>query len=208
MVYGTEGKTKRMKNFTIEYYNNKADSFFDSTVYVDFSRIQNAFLSRIKTGGRILDLGSGSGRDSHAFLERGYEVVAVDGSKKLAKIAGEYIGQDVIVADFREYEPEGTFDGIWACASLLHLPKEDIGPVMRRMGFHLTENGCFYVSFKYGAFAGERNGRYFTDMTEESFAEFLEEVPGLAIEEFFVSEDVRPGRESERWLNVMMKRGD
>ena len=78
--------------------------------------------------------------------------------------------------------------------------------MMRKMALHLAENGCFYVSFKYGTFAGERNGRYFTNMTEESFKELLEEVPGLAIEEFFVSEDVRPGRESERWLNVMMRK--
>ena len=192
------------KDITLDYYNKEADVFFENTVSVDFSKIQEMFLKHIKPGGRILDLGCGSGRDSRAFLERGYEVVAVDGSRELAKIAGAYIGQKVIVADFREFEPEGTFDGIWACASLLHLPKEDIAPVMRKMTLHLAESGCFYVSFKYGTFAGERNGRYFTDMTEESFAELLEEVPGLAIEEFFVSEDVRPGRESERWLNVMM----
>ena len=76
--------------------------------------------------------------------------------------------------------------------------------MMRRMAAHLAEGGCFYASFKYGEFQGERNGRYFTDMTEESFRELLEGVPGLAIEEYFSSGDVRAGRESERWLNVMM----
>ena len=192
------------KDFTIEYYNNEADRFFESTVSVDFSKIQEQFLKYVKPGGRILDLGCGSGRDSRAFLERGYEVVAVDGSRELAKIAGAYIGQKVIVADFREFEPEGTFDGIWACASLLHLPKGEIAAVMRQMAAHLAEGGCFYASFKYGEFQGERNGRYFTDMTEESFRELLEGVPGLAIEEYFSSGDVRAGRESERWLNVMM----
>ncbi len=195
-----------MKDFTIEYYNNKADQFFDTTVSVNFSYIQNKFLARVKPAGRILDLGCGSGRDSRAFLERGYEVVAVDGSRELAKIAGAYIGQKVIVADFREFEPEGTFDGIWACASLLHLLREEIAAVMRRMAAHLAESGCFYASFKYGAFQGERNGRYFTDMTEESFRELLEGVPGLVIEECFSSGDVRAGRESERWLNVMMRK--
>ena len=107
---------------------------------------------------------------------------------------------------FGEFEPEGTFDGIWACASLLHLPKGEIVAVMRRMAAHLAEGGCFYASFKYGEFQGERNGRYFTDMTEESFRELLEGVPGLAIEEYFSSGDVRAGRESERWLNVMMRK--
>ena len=79
------------KDFTIEYYNNEADRFFESTVSVDFSKIQEQFLKYVKPGGRILDLGCGSGRDSRAFLERGYEVVAVDGSRELAKIAGAYI---------------------------------------------------------------------------------------------------------------------
>ena len=192
------------KDITLDYYNKEADVFFENTVSVDFSKIQEMFLKHIKPGGRILDLGCGSGRDSRAFLERGYEVVAVDGSRELAKIAGAYIGQKVIVADFREFEPEGTFDGIWACASLLHLPKGEIAAVMRQMAAHLAEGGCFYASFKYGEFQGERNGRYFTDMTEESFRELLEGVPGLAIEEYFSSGDVRAGRESERWLNVMM----
>ena len=194
------------KDFTIEYYNNEANRFFESTVSVDFSKIQEQFLKYVKPGGRILDLGCGSGRDSRAFLERGYEVVAVDGSRELAKIAGAYIGQEVIVADFREYEPEGTFDGIWACASLLHLPKEEIAAVMRRMAAHLPEGGCFYASFKYGEFQGERNGRYFTDMTEESFKVLLREAPGLIIEELFTSGDVRTNRESEKWLNVLMRK--
>ena len=194
------------KDFTIEYYNNEADRFFESTVSVDFSKIQEQFLKYVKPGGRILDLGCGSGRDSRAFLERGYEVVAVDGSRELAKIAGAYIGQKVIVADFREFEPEGTFDGIWACASLLHLLREEIAAVMRRMAAHLAEGGCFYASFKYGEFQGERNGRHFTDMTEESFKVLLREAPGLIIEELFTSGDVRANRESEKWLNVLMRK--
>ena len=194
------------KSHTIEYYDCEARTFFENTVSVDFSKIQEMFLKHIKPGSRILDLGCGSGRDSRAFLERGYEVVPVDGSAELAKLAGAYIGREVIVADFREFEPEGTFDGIWACASLLHLPKDEIAAVMRKTADHLTEGGCVYVSFKYGEFQGERNGRYFTDMTEESFRELLEGVPGLVIEEFFSSGDVRAGRENERWLNVMMRK--
>ena len=194
------------KDITLDYYNKEADVFFENTVSVDFSKIQEMFLKHIKPGGRILDLGCGSGRDSRAFLERGYEVVAVDGSRELAKIAGAYIGQEVIVADFREFEPEGTFDGIWACASLLHLLREEIAAVMRRMAAHLAEGGCFYASFKYGEFQGERNGRHFTDMTEESFKVLLREAPGLIIEELFTSGDVRANRESEKWLNVLMRK--
>ena len=195
-----------MSDQTIYYYDTHAEEFVAGTENADMQECRGRFLRYLKPGQKILDAGCGSGRDSRAFLERGYDVVPVDGSAELAKLAGAYIGREVIVADFREFEPEGTFDGSWACASLLHLPKDEIAAVMRKLTKHLTEGGCFYVSFKYGKFQGERNGRYFTDMTEESFQELLEEVPGLVTEETFVTGDVREGRGSERWLNVMMRK--
>jgi len=189
---------------TIRYYNDQAASFARGTVAVEFSALQDEFASGIGDGGRILDLGCGSGRDSKAFLGRGFDVVAVDGSEEMARIASEYIGRDVIRATFQDYEPEGAFDGIWACASLLHLEKEDIVPVMRKLAAALNEGGSFYVSFKYGDFSGERNGRFFTDMDEKSFGELIANIPELGIRRQFVSGDVRPGREEEKWLNVFL----
>ena len=70
----------------------------------------------------------------------------------------------------------------------------------------LKEDGVFYVSFKYGTFSGERNGRYFTDMDESSFDTMLQDIPELVIEREYITEDVRPGREAEKWLNVFLKR--
>lgn len=193
-------------DLTLDYYNEKADSFVDGTRNVDFSVLQNEFTSYIKEGGRILDLGCGSGRDSKAFLERGFEVEAVDGSQELCRLAAEYIGQPVICAIFQEYEPEGLFDGIWACASLLHLTQDEAKAVMKKLAAALKEKGVFYVSFKYGTFSGERNGRFFTDMDESSFDALLEDIPQLAIDREYITEDVRPGREAEKWLNVFLKK--
>lgn len=136
----------------------------------------------------------------------GYEVVAVDGSQELCKRASEYIGKQVICSTFQEYDPEGVFDGIWACASLLHLCLEDIKVVMKKYAAVLKENGIFYVSFKYGTFSGERNGRFFTDMDENSFDALLRDIPDLEINRQYITEDVRPGREAEKWLNIFLKR--
>lgn len=194
---------------TLQYYNEQASSFVQETVDVKFSALQNEFVSRIGAGGRILDLGCGSGRDSKSFLDLGFDVVSVDGSDEMAKIASEYIGQEVICSTFQNYEPEGTFDGIWACASLLHLAKEEIVSVMKKLTAALNEGGSLYVSFKYGDFSGERNGRFFTDLNEESFGELIANIPELKNQKQYITDDVRPGRAAEKWLNVfLLKKAD
>ena len=189
---------------TLSYYDEQAASFVQGTVNVEFSAFQNAFASKVKKGGRILDLGCGSGRDAKAFIDQGFEVIAIDGSSELCKIATKNIGQNVICATFQEYVPDQMLDGIWACASLLHLEEADIKSVMQKLTKKLNEGGCFYVSFKYGTFTGERNGRFFTDMTEESLQKLLKEIPELKVQEQFISEDVRPGRSAEKWLNAFL----
>lgn len=189
---------------TLEYYNRNAIIFVHGTVDVDFREMQDEFLSRVKPAGIILDLGCGSGRDSKYFLNQGYEVVAVDGSEEICKIASEYTGLCVIHSTFQDYRPDKKFDGIWACASLLHLSFYEVVEVMNRLSLCLNKGGCFYVSFKYGEFSDMRHGRYFTDMTKETFAKLLANVEGLKIELQKITSDVRTGRVEEKWLNVYM----
>jgi len=189
---------------TLAYYDEHADSFVQSTVDVQFSTMQQAFTEYLPDGGTILDLGCGSGRDSKAFIDKGYKVIAVDGSAELCKIASQYIGQEVINAKFQDYKPDIILDGIWACASLLHLQIDDICEVMRTLTQSLRSGGCFYVSFKYGDFSGERNGRYFVDLTEQRFQDILDTIPDLYIVKDMITCDVRPGRENEKWLNVFL----
>ena len=191
---------------TLEYYNRNAINFVHGTVDVDFREMQDEFLSRVKPAGIILDLGCGSGRDSKYFLNQGYEVVAVDGSEEICKIASEYTGLCVIHSTFQHYRPDKKFDGIWACASLLHLSFDEVVEVMNRLSLCLNKGGCFYVSFKYGEFSDMRHGRYFTDMTKETFAQLFANVEGLKIELQKITSDVRADRVDEKWLNVYMEK--
>ena len=103
-------------------------------------------------------------------------------------------------------DPGAEYDGIWACASLLHVPSAGLPDIFRRMLTALKPGGIIYASFKYGTFEGDRNGRRFTDFTEETFAAFLRHFPELTPEDQWISADVRPGRESEKRLNVILRK--
>ena len=193
---------------TLEYYNRNAWEFPEGTSGVDFSGIQNRFLSHLPEGALILDFGCGSGRDTRYFLGKGFRVEAADGSEELCRLASVYTGIPVKQMLFQELEETEKYDGIWACASILHLRREELPEVFRKMYRALKPGGILYVSFKYGDFEGERNGRYFTDMTEETAEELLESVPELKIKERWVTGDVRAGRGAEKWLNMILRRSD
>ena len=193
-------------NKTIEYYDKNSELFVSSTKDVEFNKMQNMLLKYLKKGDYILDLGCGSGRDSKAFLEKGFKVVSVDGSEKLCNIASSYIGQEVIFTTFQNFKSDIKFNGIWACASLLHLPYKDLKEVIKNLRNNLKEEGYFYLSFKYGEFEGERNGRYFTNMTEKKFRNLIKDILEYEIVEEKITSDARKGREEEKWLNIILKK--
>ena len=198
---------KRMKiNQTLSYYNTNAKRFTEGTVYVDFSYTQNKFLDKLNDGAFILDFGCGSGRDTKYFLERGYQVEAIDGSSELCKIASEYAGIEVKNIFFQDLQEQAKYDAIWACSSILHLSYDELADVMKKMTRALKENGLIYTSFKYGEFEGVRNGRYFIDMTEERMEKLILEVIGLEVEETWITSDVRPGRGEEKWLSLFLRK--
>lgn len=193
-------------NKTIKYYNKNSELFVSSTKDVEFNKMQNMLLKYLKKGDYILDLGCGSGRDSKAFLEKGFKVVSIDGSEKLCNIASSYIGQEVIFTTFQNFKSDIKFNGIWACASLLHLPYKDLKEVIKNLRNNLKEEGYFYLSFKYGEFEGERNGRYFTNMTEKKFRNLIKDILEYEIVEEKITLDARKGREEEKWLNIILKK--
>lgn len=191
---------------TLNYYNKNARKFTDGTVNVNFTEIQDLFLAYVPVGGKILDYGCGSGRDTKYFLNKGYNVDAIDGSEELCKIAGNYTGISVKKMMFEELDCIEVYDGIWACASILHVANKKLPTILRKMTDAVKNGGVMYTSFKYGEFEGYRNGRYFTYHTKESFRKIIEDIPGLTIEKMWVSDDVRAERGEEQWLNLILRK--
>ena len=193
-------------NRTLEYYNQNSKSFTGTTLDVEFSEIQDTFLSYLKEGSYILDFGCGSGRDTRYFLKKGYRVDAIDGSEEMVRIASENTGIEVKHMLFQELNETGKYDGIFACASILHVRREELPDILNKMYKALKNGGVIYVSFKYGTFEGERNGRYFTDMNEERIESLMQEVPAMEVLKETITADVRPGRADEKWLNVFLRK--
>lgn len=188
-----------------DYYQQNAQRFYDDTVDVDMSALYAPFLAHLPPGARILDAGCGSGRDTKAFSERGYEVEAFDASPALATRARQLTGKSVEVMRFRELNTVEKYDGIWCCASLLHVPENELSDVMARLARALKPGGVWYLSFKYGRGERVKDGRRFTDMDEALLRKIVAGV-GVEIEKVWLTGDARPGREAERWLNGFLVR--
>ena len=191
---------------TLDYYNKNASSFVAATVDVDFYDTQKHFQKLLPEQGYILDFGCGSGRDIKYFLSQRFQVDAIDGSEELCRIASDYAGIKVKKMLFKELEEIEKYDGIWACSSILHLSKRELKAVFGKMVKALKKDGIIYTSFKYGDFEGERNGRYFTDFTEEKFNEFVQNIENVKLKEEWITCDVRPGRGEEKWLNLILQK--
>lgn len=201
-----DAQEREAADITLEYYAANAEAFASSTVDVAFSSVQKCFEGLLQPGARVLDFGCGSGRDAKHFLEAGFAVDAVDGSPELCRIASELTGLPVRCMRFEELSAQSIYDGIWACSSILHVPSRQLLALLAKMAAALKPGGVVYTSFKLGEFEGVRNGRYFSDFTPESFARLLDKVPALREEEHWISGDARPGREDEKWLNLILRK--
>jgi len=194
------------KEQTLSYYDQDPDAFIAGTLAADMSDTRRRFLAFLPSKALILDFGCGSGRDTRAFLEAGYQVDAIDGSEALCARASEYTGIPVKKMLFSELDARDRYDGIWACASILHLPKNELAETLRKIETALKAGGVLYTSFKYGDREGMRHGRYFSDFTEESLKSFWTTAVSMRILETWITHDVRPGREEEQWINLLARK--
>ena len=186
----------------MDYYKDHAKEFIENTVNCDMSEQYRFFESRLKCKGTILDIGFGSGRDSLYFKSKGYEVYAIDPEEKFVKHAKEIGLKNIYQIKAEEIDFVNTFDGVWACASLLHVPSKELPSVLTKCARALKKDGIMYVSFKYGNFEGIRNGRFFLDLTENSLNTIISKV-GLTVLDMFVTNDVRPDK-NEKWINAII----
>ncbi|MCK5780009.1 MAG: class I SAM-dependent methyltransferase, partial [Psychrilyobacter sp.] len=184
---------------SINFYDANAKEFFEKTVNADMSDTCEVFTSYLKTGDDILDLGCGSGRDSLYFIKNGYNVTSVDYSYKMVEMASNFLKKEVLQLDMREMDFKNRFNGIWACASILHIKKEEVPKVLENCHNALKENGILYASFKYGDGEVERDGRLFSNFTETTVSKILETQNLFKIEKIWQTADVRFKREDEKW---------
>lgn len=189
---------------TIDFYDSNASAFVAGTLDADMSAQLARFLAHVPAGGSVLDWGCGSGRDAKAMADAGYTVCATDASDALCTRARQLTGLPVRHERFLELDAVNTFDGIWACSSLLHLLPDELPHAFELACRALKPDGVFYVSFKYGTYAGMRSGRWFTDLDGPALESLLP--CGLALIDMWTSADVRPGRHDERWLNAIMRK--
>lgn len=191
-------------NQTQNYYEQNAMEFNNSTYTVDMTNLYQPFLGYIGHSGHILDLGCGSGRDALYFKNNGYLVDAIDYSIELVKLAQQQTGLEIQYASFYDLDEKQKYDGIWACASLLHCTRKRLPDVIQRIIQALKPNGVCYMSFKYGSEDREKDGRYFTDMNETQIRLLLQPF-NITLLEQWITSDQRPQR-SEQWLNILFRK--
>ncbi|MDM1248955.1 methyltransferase domain-containing protein [Acinetobacter sp. R933-2] len=190
---------------TIHYYNKYSSEFIESTFDVDMESLYLPFLKNIPEGGLVLDLGCGSGRDTLAFKNKGYKVEAMDYSEALVEQATTLTGIQIRHESFYELTDSNQYDGIWACASLLHCDRNRLPDVLKRIYNALRRGGICYMSFKYGSTDREKDGRAFTDLDEVQAKELLDQLQGVEVLQQWITVDKRPDR-NEEWLNILWKK--
>jgi 2-polyprenyl-3-methyl-5-hydroxy-6-metoxy-1,4-benzoquinol methylase len=195
------------KPMSLNYYDEKGQDFFDRTVHLDIHELYDLFAEYLPKGASILDAGCGSGRDSKAFMERGYKLSAFDGSATMAKLASEFTGLEVKHQRFAEMAYQAEFEAIWANATLLHVPYKELADIFSKFIAALKHHGLWFMSFKLGT--GERTDdfeRHFTNFTEARYRDFIAQFPDLEIEKLIITSDQRKGHEGEKWLNAILRK--
>lgn len=172
---------EKLKEQTLNYYDSNAVAYAQATLHVNLKCSYNFFLPYIFPSGTILDAGCGAGRDAKIFKSLGYQVTAMDASKGMVEISSEYIGQPTLHLSFEEIHFESAFDGIWCCASLVHVAPENLPLVFRNIKRALKPGGVWYMSFIAGESEGIRNGRYYHFLSESTLRNYIDATGDLTV---------------------------
>jgi SAM-dependent methyltransferase len=146
---------------TLQFYRRNAEAYA-GRAKPPFARLKG-FLALLPAGGAILELGCGAGNHSAEMLAAGFLVRATDGSPEMAEIASKRLGQRVDAMLFDQLDEHEAYDAVWASACLLHVPRDELAGILRRIHRALKRDGVFYASFKIGDGDDGRDklGRYY-----------------------------------------------
>jgi ubiquinone/menaquinone biosynthesis C-methylase UbiE len=135
---------------TVEAYNKYAKLYCDYT-FNKLSQYQIMQFIQFLDGKKVLDAGCGSGRDVQCFIDEGIDAEGIDISKEMIKEAESRVkGTFSVMSMDKIKHKDGTFDGIWCCASLLHVPKKDVEKVVKEFSRVLKQGGVVYLSLREG----------------------------------------------------------
>ncbi len=193
---------------TLKYYNDNAEKYCEQTRDGNMQESYDKFLMLLPKKAYILDFGCGSGRDSKYFLEHNYNVKAIDGSRKLCELASEYIGQKVECMKFDELSDELLYDGIWACSSILHVEREELPDILRKMLKALKEDGIIYTCFKIGNKCEIEEGKYYNYLTKEIFEDILRKADfnSEIVDYYESSTSSNINRPTANWGNYLIRK--
>jgi SAM-dependent methyltransferase len=155
----------------------------------------------LKPGARIWEARSGLGRDIKIFLQKGHEVEAFNSSIQMVRLNSDYIGHMTRFLKFGDMDYVDEFDGIRACASLLHVSREELPDVFRRLERALKKGGVLYASFKVGSDYSE-NGRDFVSFKKDEILEYIKNHIELQFRETLITKDVRENQKDVLWINL------
>ena len=190
---------------TSKFYDEHADEYFERTVHANLEHLYGRVLPLIPDGGRILDAGCGSGRDLKVFRERGYRPFGIDASPSLVRLAQAYAGVECEVRRLQDIAYLNEFDAVWACASLLHLEKAELGPVLEKLKRALVAGGVLFATVQLGQ--GESlapDGRFYAYYNPQEFLQAVQ-ASGLTTLDSWTTEDSLPNRPAVRWLNILAR---
>lgn len=186
---------------TLGFYASEAEVYAGRSRAVDHVRME-AFLARLRAGASILELGCGGGHDSEAMLAKGFDVTPTDGSTELAREAEKRLRRPVRVMLFDDLDEKSSYEGVWANACLLHVPRTDLPGIVSRIHASLEAGGVFYASYKAGSEEGrDRFQRYYNYPSPEWLRELYGQLRWDSIE---IEADTGSGYDQEPtdWLHV------
>jgi SAM-dependent methyltransferase len=152
---------------TLQFYRQNAEAYAKREITSRFARLTK-FLALLTPDAAILELGCGAGADTAEMLARGFDVTPTDGSPELAEIASRRLGRPVGTLLFHDLDAVAAYDGVWANACLLHVPRDQLAGVLALIHRALKQDGAFYASYKTGDGDGRDTlNRYYNYPTEQ-----------------------------------------